>query len=154
MTFDYYDTALNEEYKIDKFPTIVWDCQFKRFGTVELELDALKKLTCILGKGVLADICAAADVRYNGTKILTRDEDYQKYITALASKITKVGGEPCAEEGKAKLQVFYSKTCAECAGQRLLLDQFESEFSDMLNITYYCVGDEAYCRANSRAVAT
>jgi hypothetical protein len=154
MTFDYYDKALAASYNVDKFPTLVWNCERNRIGTVSTgatELEALGKLTCVFNKGQPKDVCAVFGVAYNNeTGKIMADQLTQ---SLLSKNVGKTGLSSCSpNENRSVIQAFYSKDCATCASQKEALDQLSQVFADYLNVTYYCAGDEQYCLASSRQV--
>jgi len=152
MTFDYYNAELNSAYTANRFPLLVWGCQYKRFGMVGDDLDALRKLTCIMTKGEPLDVCGAAGIVFQNGKVAAGNEEEQKYLRALSSSLFKTDMEPCALPGSMTLQAFYSKSCSQCALQKSALDTIASEFGDYLDISYYCAGDDTYCREHSANV--
>ncbi len=149
ITFDYYDPSLPETYNLNNFPSIVWNCQYKKIAKMsdpELEMDVLRKITCILNKAEPKEICEPLGITYSDGSI-TADLN----ITGVLRTIKKLDNTtPCAPgENRSLLQVFYTKVCPVCEEQKPLLDQLAEEFGDYVNISYYCVGDESYCSANS-----
>lgn len=146
MTFDRYDPVLNKQYGINRFPTLVWDCQIKRFGIVTDEMGALRKLTCFVNKGEPKDFCAQAGIIYQNGKIETTNATYLK---AILNGVTKIGNISCAASNSTTIQAFYSGSCEQCAVQKPLLDELKSELGSFLNLTYYCAGNETYCSSHT-----
>jgi hypothetical protein len=152
MTFDLYDASLVEEYSIDKYPALLLNCQYNRFGILSgSELNALRLIACALGGGEPVEYCEANGIYFeNGSLLMPQDEQAQKVVKAILN-IPKTGKKSCSA-GKIKMDAFYSKNCEKCAEQKAALDQLESEIPDYVVVTYYCAGDADYCAPNSRMV--
>lgn len=150
MTFDYYDPKLKDTYKITNYPSLVWNCELSRFGVVSSgasELDVLKTITCIANKGEPSELCKQLGVVYNSSngKVLIRPD-----VNSLLTNVKKLGTEACAlSNNESLIQAFFSQNCQDCLQEKQTLDQLEADFAGYVKVDYYCVGDEAYCKAHS-----
>ncbi len=148
MTFDGYDPSLTSEYSLKNFPTVVWNCGYKKVGMLTdsgLESDSLKRLTCIMNKAQPSEVCEPLGVTYDesGVKLASNVQEVLNLLNELE------GTEPCIPgENQSILQVFYPRTCADCETQKPLLDELDEEFGEYAGVEYYCVGDETYCQSN------
>jgi len=155
MTFDYYDPKLKDTYKITNYPSLVWNCELNRLGTVSggiSELDALKTITCIANKGEPSGSCRQFGVTYdsNNNTILVNPQ-----VTALLKTVKKTSVVPCApNKNESLIQAFFSQDCQECLQEKQVLDQLEADFAGYIKVDYYCVGDATYCKAHSLKVVS
>lgn len=154
-TFDYYDQKLKESYNITRYPAVVWNCEFAKQATysdLTVEEDALKKITCVVNKAEPTGICNQLGIRFdNATNRLTTSDSS---LSGLLSTLKKIeSSSPCAPgSNKALLQAFYTQNCSECDKQKSLLERLKNEFGSYIDLRYYCVGDETYCRSKSAVV--
>ena len=151
MTFDYYDPSLVEAYGLENFPSVVWNCQYKKVGEMsdlDGELDALRKITCVVNRAEPVELCSSLGITYSEEENSIRADSTINEVLSTVNKLEEIPS--CAPEvGKSTIQVFYSQVCDACEGQKPLLDQLGDEFGEYANVTYYCVGDEDYCLENS-----
>ncbi len=148
MTFDAYDPSLKSEYGIVGYPTVIWDCRIMRPGTSESgELDLLSMLTCARTKASPSSVCEPLGIIYSDGKAATGNQSVADLLK-LSVKTTSADACPPGGNGTT-IQVFYSDQCGDCAQHKALMDQLEASFGGLVDVKYYCLGDDAYCRANS-----
>jgi hypothetical protein len=148
MTFDRYDPELAEGYGIEKYPSLIYNCEYLKLGQFNeenIEMDAIAKLTCVTNKGLPKDLCEDLGITVGEDGNLKTTDPTINEVLKSFQKLTQ---ESCKPENSTVIQAFYSQDCDNCKAQKELLDKLDNDFGDYLNISYYCVGEEEYCQSH------